>query len=94
MPLSFSPFLAKRKVKQPGRRNLCALIPLAAVAVFFIVAPAAEHAVLLESNLLLKSAVSGPDIPIKLRFNVRIDAHRSGLTLMRPDGSPQPLEIS
>jgi hypothetical protein len=86
--------LAKRKVKQPGRRNLYALIPLAAVAAFFIVAPAAARAVLLESNLLLQSAVSGTDIPIKLRFNVRVDAVRSRLTLIRPDGSPQPLEIS
>jgi methionine-rich copper-binding protein CopC len=42
----------------------------------------------------LKSAVLGPDIPIKLRFNVRIDALRSRLTLIRPDGSAQPLEIS
>ena len=79
---------------QPGRRNLCVLILLAAVAAFFIVAPAAAHAVLLESNPALKSAVSGPDVPIKLRFNVRIDALRSRLTLIRPDGSAQPLEIS
>ncbi len=86
--------MAKKKVMQPGRRSLCLLIPLAAVAVFFIVAPAAQHAVLLESNRLLQSAVSGTDIPIKLRFNVRIDAVRSRLTLIRPDGSPQPLEIS
>jgi copper resistance protein C len=78
----------------PGRRNLCALILLAAVAGFFIVAPAAAHAVLLESNPALKSAVSGPDVPVKLRFNVRIDALRSRLTLIRADGSAQPLEIS
>ncbi len=78
----------------PGRRNLCALILLAVAAAFFIVAPAAAHAVLLESNPPLKSAVSGPDVPIKLRFNVRIDALRSRLTLIRPDGSAQPLEIS
>ena len=78
----------------PGRRNLCALILLAVAAAFFIVAPAAAHAVLLESNPPLKSVVSGPDVPIKLRFNVRIDALRSRLTLIRPDGSAQPLEIS
>jgi copper resistance protein C len=66
----------------------------AAAAAFFLVAPAAAHAVLLESNPALKSAVSGPDVPFKLRFNVRIDALRSRLTLMRPDGSAQPLEIS
>ena len=79
---------------RPGTRKLWALILLAAVAAFFIVAPAAAHAVLLESNRLLQSAVSGTDIPIKLRFNVRVDAVRSRLTLIRPDGSPQPLEIS
>ena len=79
---------------RPGSRKLWALILLAAVAAFFIVAPAAAHAVLLESNRLLQSAVSGTDIPIKLRFNVRVDAVRSRLTLIRPDGSPQPLEIS
>jgi methionine-rich copper-binding protein CopC len=79
---------------QPGRRNLCALILFAAVAVFLIVTPAAAHAVLLESTPSLKSAVSGPDVPIKLRFNVRIDPLRSRLTLIRPDGSVQPLEIS
>ena len=79
---------------QPGRRNFCARILFGAVAVFFIVPPAAAHAVLLESNPPLKSAISGPDIPIKLRFNVRIDALRSRLTLILPDGSAQPLEIS
>jgi len=77
-----------------GRRNLCAIILFAAVAAFWMVAPAAAHAVLLESNPPLKSAVSGPDVPVKLRFNVRIDAVRSRLTLLRPDGSAQALEIS
>ena len=79
---------------QPGRRTLCALILLAVAAAFFIVAPATAHAVLLESSPSLKSAISGPDVPIKLRFNVRIDALRSRLTLIHPDGSAQVLEIS
>ncbi len=59
-----------------------------------MVAPAAAHAVLLESSPPLKGAVQGPDVPIKLRFNVRIDALRSRLTLIHPDGSAQTLEIS
>ena len=79
---------------QPGRRNLCAVILLAVAATFLIVAPAAAHAVLLESSPPLKSSVAGPDVPIKLRFNVRIDALRSRLTLIRPDGSAQALEIT
>ncbi len=79
---------------RPGRRSLCAFILFAMFAAFLIVAPAAAHAVLLESNPSLKSAVLGPDVPIKLRFNVRIDALRSRLTLIHPDGAAQVLDIS
>jgi len=52
------------------------------------------HAVLLESTPALKGSVAGPDVALKLRFNVRIDAARSRLTLVDPDGSSQTLEIS
>jgi len=79
---------------RPGRRNFCALVLFAAAAAFFIVAPAAAHAVLLESTPPLNSSVSGPNVAVKLRFNVRIDTIRSRLTLLRPDGSAQTLEIS
>jgi copper resistance protein C len=91
---SFSQFSAKREVMRPGRRYFCAFLLFAAAAGFLTVAPAAGHAVLLESTPALKSAVTGPDVPIKLRFNVRIDALRSRLTLIRPDGSSQALEIN
>jgi hypothetical protein len=47
-----------------------------------------------ESSPALKSSVSGPDVPLKLRFNVRIDAARSRLTLVDPEGASQTLEIS
>ena len=63
-------------------------------ALLILVCSASGHAVLLESSPALKGTVAGPDVPIKLRFNVRIDATRSRLTLVRPDGSTQPLEIS
>jgi methionine-rich copper-binding protein CopC len=79
---------------QPGRRYFCALILLAVVSSSFAVAPANAHAILLESTPPLKGQVSGPGVPIKLRFNVRIDALRSRLTLIRPDGSSQTLELS
>src|SRR5260370_23210609 len=91
---SLSLFLAKRKIMQPARRNSCALILIAAIGAFLCVPSAAAHAILLESNPALKSAVSGPDVPIKLRFNVRIDTFRSRLTLIHPDGSAQTLELS
>jgi copper resistance protein C len=63
-------------------------------ALLILVASASGHAVLLESSPALKGTVAGPDVPIQLRFNVRIDAGRSRLTLVRPDGTTQPLEIS
>jgi methionine-rich copper-binding protein CopC len=78
---------------QSARRKFCAIILFVAAA-FLIVPPATAHAVLLESSPPLKGAISGPDVPIKLRFNVRIDALRSRLTLIHPDGSAQTLEIN
>jgi len=60
---------------------------------FVAVDSAVAHAVLLESLPTLKGSVNGPDIPLKLRFNVRIDAARSRLTLVDSDGSTQALEI-
>jgi len=79
---------------RPGRRYSCVLILLAALVASFAVSPASAHAVLLESTPALKGSVTGPEVPIKLRFNVRIDALRSRLTLVRPDGSSQALELS
>lgn len=68
---------------------------LLAVAVSFLSSSSSlAHAVLLESSPALKSSVSGPDVPLKLRFNVRIDASRSRLTLVDPNGSSQTLDIS
>jgi copper resistance protein C len=68
------------------------LLLFAALAIF--AASSAAHAVLMESSPALKSTISGPDVPIKLRFNVRIDGSRSRLTLVAPGGAMQTLEIS
>jgi hypothetical protein len=64
------------------------------VAMFLVAGSAFAHAILLESSPSLNSTVAGPSIPIKLRFNVRIDATRSRLTLVKPDASTQSLAIS
>ena len=79
---------------QPARRVFFGLLLVAVVATLLSSVPAAAHAVLLESNPAQKSTVAGPDVPIKLRFNVRIDGLRSRLTLIRADGATQALEIS
>jgi methionine-rich copper-binding protein CopC len=61
---------------------------------FLMVRAAIAHAILLESSPSINSSVAGPGIPVKLRFNVRIDATRSRLTLVKPDASTQSLAIS
>jgi copper resistance protein C len=63
------------------------------VASFLMVRTAEAHAVLVESNPALNGQVSGPDVPVQLRFNVRIDVSRSRLALLRSDGSTQSLEL-
>jgi copper resistance protein C len=78
----------------PGPKNLAISILIAAALFLGIAAPTIAHAVLLESSPALKGSVSGPDVPLKLRFNVRIDSARSRLTLVRPDGSSQALEVN
>ena len=59
----------------------------------FAASSTSAHAVLVESRPALQSIVTGPDVTLKLRFNVRIDVVRSRLTLILPDGSMQMLEI-
>jgi methionine-rich copper-binding protein CopC len=75
------------------RRSLWKLL-LSAAAFSLIAAAASAHAVLLESTPSPNGTVAGPDVPIKLRFNVRIDGSRSRLTLVGAAGFTQVLEIS
>jgi len=55
--------------------------------------PTAGHAILVESVPAANSTVRGPDVNIRLRFNSRIDAGRSRLTLVLPDGATEPLKL-
>ena len=64
---------------------LCLIIALAATPVW-------AHAVLMDSTPKMNGTVKGPDVPIKLRFNVRVDGKRSRLQLTNPDGSSTTLE--
>jgi len=76
------------------RRRFFAHVLVFAATFSLLAASASAHAVLLESNPSLNAVLSGPDVPIKLRFNVRIDAGRSRLTLLHPDGTTIPLELA
>jgi methionine-rich copper-binding protein CopC len=86
-------FSTKRVVMPIDRRSVVALTICVAVAGLLMVRTAEAHAVLVESNPALNGQVSGPDVPVQLRFNVRIDASRSRLSLLRSDGSTQNLEL-
>ena len=52
------------------------------------------HAILMESTPKLHATVTGPDVPIQLRFNVRVDGSRSRLHLLSSDGSLQTLSLA
>jgi methionine-rich copper-binding protein CopC len=76
------------------QRILLGVCLLVAVAMLLPSRSAVAHAILVDSSPAINSVVSGPTVPIKLRFNVRIDAIRSRLTLVKPDATTQLLAIS
>ena len=49
------------------------------------------HAIVLKSTPAMNAVLSGNDVPIRLRFNSRIDRARSKMTLLAPDGTQQSL---
>lgn len=51
------------------------------------------HAILAESSPKSGATVNGPDVPIRLHFNVRIDGERSRITLIRPAGLARQLPL-
>lgn len=69
-------------------RLFIVLFALLAVAI-----PLHAHAVLVSAKPGLKAVVRGPDVPVLLRFNCRIDAKRSKLILVDPHGSQHELII-
>jgi copper resistance protein C len=75
-------------------RGLLAVCVFTVAAMLLMARAAIAHAILLESSPSINTTVAGPTIPVKLRFNVRIDATRSRLTLVKPDATTQSLAIS
>jgi methionine-rich copper-binding protein CopC len=67
-------------------RRLLTLVPAAGAAASILSpAPALAHAVLIDSFPAPASHVPAGPVAIKFRYNSRIDAPRSKLTLTRPD---------
>ena len=65
------------------------------VAVLFAAAgfprSARAHAILLHATPAPNAAVSGPELKVELKFNSRIDAKRSRVTIVMPDKSTKVL---
>lgn len=77
-----------------GRREIKAAGWLVIAAVILFAATQVQgHAILKESRPAANSKVPGPDVPIMLRYNVRIDAKLSKLQLQNPDNSVRDLAI-
>jgi methionine-rich copper-binding protein CopC len=74
--------ILRRALQSPAFPVLLILVLLAAVA-----QPVWAHAVLMQSKPAINATVKGPDVPIWLRYNVRVDGKRSHLQLIAPDGS-------
>jgi hypothetical protein len=54
---------------------------------------ASAHAILLKSTPATNALVAGPDFPLILTFNSRVDQKRSTLLLQKPDHSTMKLQI-
>jgi methionine-rich copper-binding protein CopC len=51
------------------------------------------HAILKSSSPAYGGSITSPDVPVKLTFNVRVDAARSKLLLLMPDASTVELPV-
>jgi copper resistance protein C len=78
-----------------GRQTgVYAVMWVATVIALLLMGRLAEgHAILKEASPTAGSTVVGPDVPIRLMFNVRIDATRSKLQLMTPDNKMTDLSV-
>jgi copper resistance protein C len=88
------PFSIKEEVFSLRRRSRLPFfsVVLTTLLLAAIAQPLWAHAVLMESTPKLNSTVKGPDVPVWLRFNARVDGGRSRLHLLTPDGTRQSLE--
>jgi copper resistance protein C len=69
-----------------ARKLLVAVLSLASVAY--------SHAIVLSATPAQHQEVSGPNVPVNLSFNSRIDTKRSRLILVMPDGKQVVLSVS
>jgi methionine-rich copper-binding protein CopC len=66
---------------------------MAAICLLLVARMVQGHAILKDSSPAANSSVVGPDVPIRLKFNVRVDAGRSKLQLLHPDNTTGDLPV-
>jgi copper resistance protein C len=69
------------------------LMTAIAVTLVLLTRVAAAHAVLVQSSPAPNAVVQGPDLPVMMKFNSRVDGSRSTILLIAPDGQSRPLTI-
>jgi copper resistance protein C len=77
--------------RQPRVRTAMSVATV--IALLLVGSMVEGHAILKETSPAAGSTVAGPDVPIKLKFNVRIDATLSKLQLMTPDNKMTDLSV-
>lgn len=76
----------------PSRAGIATRLVLA-LALLFTGMRMEGHAILKESSPIANGTVPGPNVPIRLHYNVRVDASLSKLELLNPDKSTIGLTI-
>jgi copper resistance protein C len=79
-------------MKRSGLSGFRAIVGMVA-AVLLLGGIIEGHAVLKESRPAANGKVAGPDVPIMLKYNVRVDAKLSKVQLLNPDNSTSDLKI-
>ena len=72
---------------------MCKLVSSTLVILTVFAKMVLAHAVLVEAVPSARASIAGPEVKIRLRFNSRIDAARSTLKLVLPDGKVLSLPI-
>jgi copper resistance protein C len=81
-------------MKRSGTVKSLVLFGIALVGALLLFSGLMEgHAVLKEAHPAANSKVAGPDVPILLKYNVRIDAKLSKIQILNPDNSTSELVI-
>ena len=70
------------------RKSLYSLL----IQIVLLAQPASAHAILIDGTPGIEATVPSGSLEVRLRFNSRIDAERSRLTLVAPDATPSVLE--